>query len=43
MPFTKCFNVCLWSKCSLHDIEVAGFVSSDLYKNGLLYNIMHCK
>ena len=40
MTLIKCSDICLRSKWSLHDIEAAGFVSSDLHKNGLLGDIM---
>jgi len=40
MTLIKCSDICLRSKWYLHDIEAAGFVSSDLHKNGLLGDIM---
>ncbi|CAG8766065.1 16403_t:CDS:2, partial [Funneliformis caledonium] len=36
MTLIKCSDICLRSKWNLNDIEAAGFVSSDLHKNGLL-------
>ena len=40
MKLVKCSDICLQSKWRLQDIEAAGFISSDLYKNGLLGDIM---
>ena len=40
MMLVKCSDVCLRSKWYPCDIEAAGFVTSDLHKNGLLSDIM---
>ena len=40
MMLVKCSDVCLQSKWYPCDIEAAGFVTSDLHKNGLLSDIM---
>ena len=36
----KCSDICLRSKWYPHDIEAAGFISSDLHINGLLGDVM---
>ena len=40
MTLIKCSDICLRSKWCLQDIEAAGFISSNLHKNGLLGDVM---
>ena len=40
MTLIKCFDICLRSKWSMQNIEVTGFISPNIHKNGLLGDIM---
>lgn len=40
MTLIKCSDVCLKFKWHLQDIKAAGFISSNLHKNGLLGDVM---
>lgn len=40
MMLVKCSDICLRSKWHLSDIRAAGFISSNLHKNGLLGDVM---